>query len=212
MSRQLEILTTAGKLFSERGYHGTTVRDLAEALHIQNGSLYAHITSKEELLWKIIEEIDNLLVANAEAVSQDLPPEEQMKQLVRAHLILMGQTLPYATVYLQEWRFLTAELQERSKAVRQAYEARFRKVVEAGVERGNFWVEDVNLATKFVLTTLNGIFLWFHPTFRWFNPDGPLSLEEIAEMYVTHILRALGSTGELVDRYSDLVRRATKEK
>lgn len=205
MIHQTEILAAAGKLFSEQGYHGTSVRDLAEALHIQSGSLYTYMTSKEELLWKIVQEVDNLVVASAVAVSQELSPEEQMKQIVQRHLALTKEALPYMTVYLQEWKSLRTELKEESKAARHIYQTRLQKIIEAGVEQGIFWVEDSRLATMFIITVLSGVFQWFHT-------EGTISLEELSEQYTTYILRTLGSVGELADRYRDLVQRATKEK
>jgi AcrR family transcriptional regulator len=205
MSRQAEILAAAGRLFSERSYHGTSVRDLAEALHVQSGSLYTHITSKEELLWRIVQEVDNRVVASAEAVPQELSPEEQIKQIVHRQLVLTKEALPYMTVYLQEWKSLRAELKEQSKTARRVYQTRLQKVIEAGVEQGIFCVEDSRLATMFIITVLSAAFQWFHS-------EGPLSLEELSEQYTTYILRALGSVGELADRYKNLVQRATKEK
>jgi TetR/AcrR family transcriptional regulator, cholesterol catabolism regulator len=205
MSRQAELLAAAAKLFSERGYHGTTVRDLADALHVQSGSLYAHISSKEDLLWRIVQEVDQLIVACTEAVSQELPAEEQVKQLVQSHLALIEEARPYITVYLRDWELLSSERKEESRTARRVYKNRLQQVIEAGVAQGVFWVEDARLATIFAITTVNMIF-------QWFRSEGPLSLEEISEQYITYILRALGSVGELADRYKDLIQRATKEK
>lgn len=205
MSRQAEILATAAKLFSEQGYHATSVRDLADALHIQSGSLYAHVSSKEDLLWRIVQEVDHLIVACAEAVSQELPAEEQVKQLVRSHLALIEESRLSIAVYLRDWESLSLERKEQSRTARRVYKNRLQQAIEAGVEQGAFWVENTRLATIFIITTVNMIFQWFHA-------EGPLSLEEISEQYITSILRALGSVGELADRYTDLIQRATKEK
>ena len=127
-----------------------------------------------------------------------------MKQIVQRHLALTKEALPYMTVYLQEWKSLRAELKEESKAARRVYQTRLQKVIEVGVEQGIFWVEDSRLATMFIITVLSGVFQWFHA-------EGPISLEELSEQYTTSILRALGSVGEMADRYRDLVQRATKE-
>lgn len=205
MSRLAEILATAAKLFSEQGYDGTTIRDLAEALHVQSGSLYAHISSKDELLWRIVQEVDTIIVASVEGVPLDLPPEEQVKQLVQSLLALVKEARPYSRVYLQEWKSLSAERKEQSRAARRVYLTRLQKAIEAGVAQGIFWVEDARLAALFIITAINAIFQWFHP-------EGPLSLEEISEQYTLYILRTLGSVGEMADRYRGLVQRVVQEK
>lgn len=204
MSRQAEILATAAKLFSEQGYHGTTVRDLANALHVQSGSLYAHISSKEDLLWRIVQEVDHIILACVEAVSEEYSAEEQVKQLVRSHLALIEEARPYIAVYLRDWESLSPERKEQSRTARYVYKNRLQQAIEAGVAQGVFFVEDARLATRFIITTVE-------MTFQWFHSEGPLSLEEISEQYITYILRALGSVGELADRYKDLIHRATKE-
>jgi len=201
MSRHAEILATAAKLFSEQGYHGTTVRNLADALHVQSGSLYAHISSKQDLLWRIVQEVDHLIIACVEAVSLELSAEEQVRQLVRNHLALIEEARPYLAVYLRDWKLLSPERKEQSRTARRVYTDRLQQVIEAGVAQGVFWVEDARLATVFIITTVN-------MTFQWFHSEGPLSLEELSEQYIIYILRALGSVGEMADRYKDLIQSA----
>jgi len=184
MRKKTDILTIAGELFSQRGYHGTSMRDLAKALDLRGASLYSHIKSKEEMLWEIVNHSADQFQASAEAVSQDSSPEEQMRQLIRGHLHVIAEALPYATVFLIEWKFLTPALREQVKARRDAYEAHFRRVIKEGIEQKVFRVQDPRLASLFVLSALN----W---TCQWFHLDGPLSVDELSEQYTTLILRAL---------------------
>lgn len=184
MHNKTDILNTARDLFSEHGYHGTTMRDLAKALDLRGASLYSHINSKEEMLWEIVNRAADQFQAVAEAIPRDIPVEEQLRLLVKGHLEVIARELPYAIVFFHEWKFLAPTLRDQIKARRDSHEAHFRRVIEEGVRQGVFHVEDPHLATLFVLSALN----W---TYQWFHLDGPLTIDELADHYITLILSAL---------------------
>ncbi|WP_038042445.1 TetR/AcrR family transcriptional regulator [Thermus tengchongensis] len=183
MERREQILTIAGHLFSQRGYHATSMRELAKHLNLQGGSLYAHITSKEELLIEVVRQAAERFLKVLEGLKGD--PVAKLKGLVRGHLGVIAQELPRATVFFHEWKHLSPPLLEEAKALRRRYEEGVQAVIQEGMEQGVFRVDNLRLATLFVLSALN----W---TYQWYRPDGPLSLEELSEAYATLILRALG--------------------
>jgi AcrR family transcriptional regulator len=184
MYTRTDIITIAGDLFSERGYHGTSMRDLAKMLDLQGASLYSHVKSKEEMLWAIVSRAAQEFRAQAEEVPRDVSPEQQMRLLVHGHLSVIARELPYATVFFHEWKFLEPSLKDKVKELRDAYESHFRRVIEEGVEQGVFQVEDTRVATLFVLSALN----W---TYQWFHPDGELTMQQLADSYCALIMRAL---------------------
>jgi len=184
MHTKSEILATAGELFSERGYHGTSMRELAKALNMRGASLYSHINSKEEILWEIVNEVADQFLALAEAVPRHIPPEEQLTQLVQGHLKVIARELHYAIVFFHEWKFLEPSLRDQVKAKRDVYEASFCSIIEEGTRQGLFCVANPRLAALFVLSALN----W---TYQWFRLEGPLSIEQLADQYVVFILRIL---------------------
>lgn len=186
MDRRSQILHVAGHLFSQRGYHATSIRDLARALNLQGGSLYAHIASKEELLLEVVRQAAQKFQEVLESLEGG--PVEKLKALVRGHLRVIAEELPRATVFFHEWKHLSPPYLEEAKALRRRYEEGVQRVVEEGVRAGAFRVEDVRLATLFLLSALN----W---TYQWYRPDGPLSLEELSEAYAGMLLRALGVEG-----------------
>lgn len=186
MRNKTDILNIAGDLFSQRGYHGTTMRELARSLDLRGASLYSHIASKEEVLWEIVHRAAGEFLAQAEAVPQDIAPQEQLVRLIHGHLAVIANELPNATVFFQEWKFLEQPLREKITALRDAYEGHFRRVIEEGTRQGVFHVSDTRLATLFVLSSLN----W---TYQWFHADGALTMEQLADQYSTLILRALVS-------------------
>jgi AcrR family transcriptional regulator len=185
MDRRSQILQMAGHLFSQRGYHATSIRDLAKALNLQGGSLYAHIASKEELLLEVVRQA----AARFQEVLKSLPQagsREKMVALVKGHLRVIAEELPRATVFLHEWKHLSPPLLEEAKALRDRYEEGVQRVIAEGVEEGVFRVANLRLATLFVLSALN----W---TYQWYRPEGPMSLEELAEAYAQMVLKALGA-------------------
>lgn len=182
--RRDEILEAAGQLFSQRGFHATSMRDLAQAVNLQGGSLYAHIDSKEELLLELVNRAAARFIAAAEAVPATLSSPERLERLVRGHLEVIAEELGSATVFFHEWKFLSPELQARVKALRDTYEAYWLEAIGEGVRRGELKVDDVRVATLFVLSALN----W---TYQWYQPGGKLSLGALSEQYSQLILSAL---------------------
>lgn len=183
MERRDQILHVAGKLFSQRGYHATSMRELAKELNLQGGSLYAHIASKEELLLEVVRQAAARFLAVLEGLEGD--PVAKVRALVRGHLRVIAEELPRATVFFHEWKHLSPPLLEEAKALRRRYEEGVQGVIQEGVEKGVFRVESVRLATLFLLSALN----W---TYQWYRPEGPLSPEALAEIYARMALRALG--------------------
>lgn len=186
MGRRLDILRAAGDLFRRRGYHATSVRDLAAELDMRGSSLYAHFGGKEELLAEIVDEAADAFLAAAEGVDAGLEPAARLRALVRAHLGVIQEHLSTATVFLHEWRFLAPERRARVVERRDAYQAHVRRAIEDGVASGAFRAPDPALATLFVLSSLN----W---TYQWLRPDGPLPPSELADRYADHVLAALGA-------------------
>lgn len=161
------------------------MRDLARAVNLQGGSLYAHIESKEEVLFELVNRAADEFLNHAEAIPANLSPKEHLERLIQGHLEVIVRSLDHATVFFHEWKFLNPELQRKITARRDAYEGHFRKVIEAGVRLGEFEVEDVRLATLFVLSALN----W---TYHWYRPGGPLTLESLSRHYRDLVFKTLG--------------------
>lgn len=182
--RRDEILDAAGQLFSQHGFHATSMRDLARAVNLQGGSLYAHIDSKEELLFELVNRAAARFIAMAEAVPPTLTIRERLERLVGGHLEVIAEELGSATVFFHEWKFLSPALQAKVKALRDRYQSYWLEVIGEGVRQGQLEVEDVHTATLFVLSALN----W---TYQWYRPGGRLSLEGLSRQYAQLTLSAL---------------------
>jgi TetR/AcrR family transcriptional regulator, cholesterol catabolism regulator len=186
-ARRREIDDVASELFHANGYAATSVRDIARALDIQGASLYAHVASKEDVLWSIVDGAASAFEAKADEAIADTAtsdPVERLAALVEAHVDVVTADPERASVFVTEWRHLSTSRRAAIADRRDAYEARFRAVIEDGTAVGAFRPTDTALAATFILTALNGIATWY-------RPDGRLSADRIADHYVDLALRSL---------------------
>ncbi len=193
-SRRREIEDAASTLFHERGYSGTSVRDIARAVDIQGASLYAHVASKQEVLWSIVERTATRFEAAADAVEAADPgavvfgPGVQLISLVRAHVGVVTEDVERASVFIHEWRAIDRPRRDDIAERRDAYEERFRAVIVNGVESGAFAAVDPAITAAYILTALNGLVTWY-------RPDGRLPARVIADTYADLSLRAVQAHG-----------------
>jgi AcrR family transcriptional regulator len=151
----------AARLFAERGYHGTSIGDLAKALGVQKGSLYAHIESKQDLLYEAMREGAEAFHAALDAVPDDLPAGERIRLALRAHLRVVAEQLDVATVFVREWRYLEGDRAAEFLGERRRYEERFRALFRDGRERGELRTDlDDQAAARLVLSAANWAYTW----------------------------------------------------
>lgn len=184
--RRAELVEVAARLFSQRGYHGTSMQDLGSALGIQRGSLYAHIGSKEELLFDVVTDgAERFLARGHEAISRGGSARDRLRAFLVGHVETATQHLEASTVFLNEWRYLSQELRDLVQAKRDTYEAMARRIVEEGVASREFLNDtDVRFAARLVLSAGN----W---TYTWYRPDGDLTPTEIGERFAELVTRGL---------------------
>ena len=186
-ARRREIDEVASELFHANGYAATSVRDIARALDIQGASLYAHVASKEDLLWSIVDATATAFEERAEDALNDAQsgdPVDRLAALVEAHVEVVTTDPERASVFITEWRHLSPDRRAAINDRRDAYERRFRDLIEDGIAVGALRRTDPAIAADFILSALNGI-----PA--WYRPDGRLSADRVTDHYVDLALRAL---------------------
>ncbi len=160
-TRRSELTRQAARLFAEKGYHGTSIGDLAEAMGVQKGSLYAHISSKADLLWEVAREGAAAFHEALDEIPDDLPPTEKIRLALRAHLRVVARQLDVATVFIREWRYLEGERREEFLSERRRYEERFRALFREGRELGGLRTDlDDAQATLLALSAANWAYTW----------------------------------------------------
>jgi len=186
-SRRREIDAVAGELFHAQGYAATSVRDIARALDMQGASLYSHVTSKEDLLWSIVDRAATAFEAAADAAHAESASGDAVDRLaafVEGHVEVVTADPERASVFVTEWRHLSEPRREQIARRRDDYEGRLRALIVDGIALGGFRSTDPVLAAAFLLTALNGIA-------SWYRPDGRLTADRIADHFVDLALRSL---------------------
>jgi len=163
-TRKEELTREAARLFAERGFHGTSMGDLAEALGVQKGSLYSLTGSKQELLFETMQEGARAFHAALDAVPEDAPAVERIRLALRGHLRVVAEQIDVATVFTREWRYLEDAYREEILAERRRYEERWRTLFREGVESGGLRTDlDAGAAALLVLSAANWAYTWLTP-------------------------------------------------
>jgi TetR/AcrR family transcriptional regulator, cholesterol catabolism regulator len=140
------------------------VNDLAEALGVQKGSLYAHTASKQELLWEIARDGAAAFHAALDEVPPRLPAVERIRLALRAHLGVVADQVEVATVFVREWRYLQGELRGDFLAERRRYEERIRVLFREGREASELRTDlDEGAAALLFLSAANWAYTWLRP-------------------------------------------------
>lgn len=182
-SRRNELIAKSAKLFREKGYDKTTVRDIAAAVGMQAGSWFYHFKSKQEILVAVMEQGMARSLNEIEEISaQSLPPREAFRALVRTHLkTLLAPHNDFIPVLLYEGRSLDNDSRAKIVAMTDRYEAVWDEVIEALQQSGD-WAAPTKLDRLFLFGALN----W---TAQWFRPGAGITLENLADQAVQFLLR-----------------------
>jgi AcrR family transcriptional regulator len=178
-----KLLQEAARLFRRKGYERTTVRDLATAVGIQSGSIFHHFKSKEEILRSVMEEtvIYNTALLQASLADADTL-RERVLALIRCELqSIMGGTGEAMAVLVYEWRSLSEEGKAQVLDLRDQYEHVWLQVLEEARAAG-YVQNDPFILRRF----LTGALSW---TTTWFRPDGPMTLDSLAEEALALVIR-----------------------
>jgi AcrR family transcriptional regulator len=184
--REDQVRAAALRLFKEKGYHATSMRDIASEVGINKGSLYSYIRSKEDLLIPVFEQAMAVLLAQIEQVTADtsLGPTDRLQRAIHAHVTAVADNLDVLTVYLSEWRQLAAESLTTVRLHRERYAALFLQILQDGVESGEFRTMD----TRIVMLGMIGMCNYL---FRWYRPDGRLVPDQIADELIEMVMRGV---------------------
>src|SRR6266508_342447 len=163
-TRRSELTREAARLFAERGYHGTSIGDLAEALGVQKATLYAHIQSKQDLLYETMRDGANAFHAALDEIPEQLPAVDKIRLALRGHLRVVAEQLDVATVFVQEWRYLEGERRDEIVAERRRYEERIRAFFREGRELSELRTDlDDSTAALLTLSAANWAYTWLQP-------------------------------------------------
>ncbi|MEG1591691.1 TetR/AcrR family transcriptional regulator [Chryseobacterium sp.] len=159
--KQIKILEVAVELFKEKGYMGSSVRDLATKLNIKAASLYAHIRSKEEILeWICFGVAHEFFEELQEVKNTKVSPQEKLNLFLDKHLSVVLKNRDVTHIYSNEWRHLEERLPEFIE-LRKNYQQEVEQLISEIYKAENWELKSSAFTTRFILHTLNNSYFWF---------------------------------------------------
>ena len=171
------ILESAAQVIRQKGFHGASMADIAEAVDLQKASLYHHFGSKQEILLELLDRALEMVSGRMSAVmALDVPADEKLRLAMRAYLKTLSEQGDLVSVLLLEHRSLDPEFHSRHIPNRDRFEMMWQDLLEQGVAEGLFQCADIPLTVRGLMGVMN----W---TITWYRPDGSLSIEAISDHF-----------------------------
>ncbi|MFC3456528.1 TetR/AcrR family transcriptional regulator [Amycolatopsis speibonae] len=188
-----EVVDQAMRLFAERGYDGTTLQDVADAVGLSRSNLYNYVKSKEELLVAMVEATAQGAANSLRDVRQrtDLDSAEKLRMLVRALVMRRAERPEQFRTLDRSDQALPPEVAKKHLQVRRAVLREITAVLEEGVTAGLFRPVDVRITALSIIGMCNWVAWWFHPSPA--HPAEPVA-EQIADNAVAMVARDAGRT------------------
>ena len=171
------IVRSAAQAFGRKGFHATTLDEIAADLNVTKASLYYYFATKEDLLYEVhllsLQEVTEAL--HKIMRSGDSPPD-QLHNAVREHLRIMATHYEGAFLLQQEYD-LAPNNRDHIRRLRDDFEKMFRSILDEGVRQRFFRIKDVKVTARVMLGAINWLL-------RWYRASGRLSIDEIADAYL----------------------------
>jgi AcrR family transcriptional regulator len=188
-NRQGEVTRAASEIFYRKGYQATSIQDVADKVGVLKGSLYYYIDSKEDLLWRIIEDVhgqSSEILNDARVL--EVTPIERIRIYIMRHVEWYLSNLPTVSVFFREWQNLTGERHQIEREHRRQYERIIRELFAVARDAGDVSPDlDLNYAGRYVLAAVNSV-----PD--WYRPGGADSPAHIAARYADMTIGMLTGT------------------
>ena len=180
------ICSAALELFASKGFHASSMRDLAQAVGVEAASLYYHFPSKQHLLFVLFERtMTDLVVALYTATQAPGTPTERLRNTVRQHVLFHIARRDESNISHSELHALTPENRRLIVSIRDRYETQMRSLLEEGQQAGEFHMDDVSVTAIALLTMCSSVS-------DWIQPRGRLQADAVADLYAQLALRLVG--------------------
>ncbi|HWJ81565.1 MAG TPA: TetR/AcrR family transcriptional regulator [Nocardioides sp.] len=186
-SRRAELLAIAGRLFAERGFRNTTVRDIADAAGILSGSLYHHFDSKESMVDELLDTFQQGLFAEYDDIeASDRTPLAKLEAVIRSSFDAIDQHHSEVAIFQNDATYLAGferfgYLIERNERFEKLWRGLLQEAVASGELRDDL---DIDLVYRFIRDTV-----WV--AVNWYRPGGALSATEVADQYLSILLKGI---------------------
>lgn len=181
--KKQEILRSAAEVLAEKGYHGTTMEEIAAKILMTKGSMYYYFKNKEDLLYQCHKMIMDICLEKIEQiVNSDLSPLEKLKSAIKSHIILATSEKSMFLIMGKPYQKFSDDQLYEVRELRRNYGHYFDRILNEGIEKQEFESVDIKITRFIFLSALNGLL-------QWYKQEGPLTGEEIADMYADYLLK-----------------------
>lgn len=176
-TRRNQIIEVASRIFQEKGYKAASLEDVASELHISRPAIYHHVESKEEILREIYQKATIRLTDGlSEFITMEMPLEEKLNRIIHHHVLAVLRNRDLVAIFFHEGNSLPKRYATRTKRKQREYHKAIEAVIQEGVEKGVFRDVHPTMTTYAIMGMCN----W---AYQWYSPDGPLSAEEISDIF-----------------------------
>lgn len=177
ITRKEEIIRIASIIFAAKGYHGTTLEEIAKKMGISKPALYYHIKNKAEILREVIGRMMEPMEEVARIGRSDLPPTQRIEHMIRLLVKFAVERTETTLIAFEQNKMLPKKSQEALRKRQKDVELVLQETLEEGVKSGIYNVQDVKLASFAILATANWVY-------HWYKPGAGLSHEQIADQFI----------------------------
>ncbi|WP_027410437.1 TetR/AcrR family transcriptional regulator [Anoxybacteroides tepidamans] len=180
------IIDTALRLFEQHGYHGVTVDRIVTESNTSKGGFYHNFKSKDELLYHIHDVFITYVLNKAQDAYQNYQtPTQRLCAIIQSFVKVFHLYKPHITVFYQESTYLKPEYSQKINEKRDEFKQVIFRVIREGIEAGEFRPE---LSAEITGMSIMGMVNW---TYKWYNPKGPMTIEQIASYFTDFILHSV---------------------
>jgi len=184
MSREA-ILESAAQVFRQKGFHGASMADIADAVQLKKASLYHHFSSKQDILLELLNRaLEMVTEGMLQVMAKDAPADEKLRLAMCSYLKTLSEQGDLVSVMLLEHRSLDPEYRSRHIPHRDRFEKMWRDLIQQGVDAGIFVCDNIPLTVRGLMGVMN----W---TITWYRPDGKLSIDEISDDFASMFMNGL---------------------
>lgn len=181
-----EITKAAVMLFERKGYHATSVQDIADEVGLQKGSLYHYISSKEDLLMQLAHRSINEFNGQLDEILQDrtLTNRERLQRSIEHHLKYVTKNIQLTTVLLREAFSLGQDQHQVIQDLTDKYLTLWTQVIEQGIAAGEFRPVNARITALSILGSINWVY-------RWYHEGGTLTATDLSALYADLFLEGI---------------------
>jgi AcrR family transcriptional regulator len=184
--KRLAVLRTAARMFNEKGFHATSLDEVAEALHVSKPTVYYYVKSKDEILFECVRLGLEMVVRAADDVARaGGSAREKLIAVMRKYAEIVTMDFGMCLIRVGEDP-LPSESRARLRSLKAKIDLQFRTLVQEGVAEGAFAACDPKITAFGIAGTLSWIA-------RWYDPHGPMSADEIAERCIALLMNGLAN-------------------